>query len=279
MDGPIGIDIPERELFNPFSRIDAVVTELTQNIKSQLSRNYLSKDYYGRAKPVLGGDFGSLHPKNYTGGLRDKVRVTADFSDEVYKAYSEAASNIPATSVSRRGRPKKTQSLQQLQTEAGYKSLVKFTIDFGNADYWYYVNYGRIPGQEYMKTKQGPQPRDARGRFMKKTKYKSWTKMPPLKNIQQWVETKPALLNAELDVETRTYLAMRSIARDGIYGIRFVENAVLETMVDLENAANLFSMAWFRQALINEGLTVESKKPGRGNFRTNEYNLDITNLV
>ena len=118
-------------------------------------------------------------------------------------------------------------------------------IEFGNADYWYYVNYGRRPGVEITK-RSIKQPRSKKtGRFMKKRTYTSYTKMPPLKNIQQWVETKPALVSNELSVETRTYLAMRSIARDGIYGINFVERAIAETYPQVEGMMGSAIADWF----------------------------------
>jgi hypothetical protein len=193
------------EMIQPLGKM---VDLLQANIQKQLNRNYYSRDYFGRVKPISGNDFGGVHPKTYTGRL-----------------YESVTTNVVSPG----------------------KGSLQFVIDFGDAYYWYYVDKGRKPGAEYDKRRQTRSR--TTGRFGRAYTYKSYTKMPPLKDIQQWVETKPALVSADLSTETRTYLAMRSIARDGIYGINFIEKAILETETELNSPMGEFLAETFREIL------------------------------
>ena len=220
----LNIDVSQgisNEMIRPLETMRSL---LQQNLRKQLEGNYYSRDYFGRVKPISGNDFGGVHPKLYTGSLFQSTTVGVSVEGE------------------------------------GQSRYLQFVVDFGDAYYWYYVDQGRRPGVEYEKVKRSvKQGRDARGRFKKKPTYKSYTKMPPLKDIQVWVETKPALVSNELSTETRTYLAMRSIARDGIYGINFVQNAIDETAQDLAFAGGQFISDWFQQTIENIPIIKQGK--------------------
>lgn len=107
--------------------------------------------------------------------------------------------------------------------EGGQNNL-ELVISFIDNDYWYYVDQGREPGEEILKRRQA---RKKNGQFGKVFYVRDYTKYPPLSQILQWVKQRPALQGAG-DIDTRAYLASRSIARDGIYGIDFIEDAIRE---------------------------------------------------
>jgi hypothetical protein len=95
-------------------------------------------------------------------------------------------------------------------------------VDFGSNDYWYYVDQGRKPGDKTMKRRQA---RRKNGQFGRGYWVEDYTKYPPLASIAQWVRQRPALEGVR-DIDTRTYLAARSIAKYGIYGIKFIDSAL-----------------------------------------------------
>lgn len=214
---------------NLIHQLDVMQNILQNNLIKQLDRSYFSKDYFGVVKPVRGGDFGGLHPKTYNGLLRSQTEVFI---------------TSPAPGE------------------------IQFILDFGQADYWYYVDKGRMPGQPYQKKRKGGISRTGRalprrskktGRFLANSYYTSYTKMPPLKDIMLWVEKKPALVNSDMSLETRTYLAMRSIARDGIYGINFIENAIRETETELNSPMGEFLTELFQTIINNQPIIKQSK--------------------
>ena len=116
-----------------------------------------------------------------------------------------------------------SQSVNVQFVEAGQDNL-ELVVSFGDNDYWYYVDQGREPGEEVLKRRQA---RRKNGQFGKVFYVRDYTKYPPLSDILQWVKQRPALLGVG-DVETRAYLASRSIAKDGIYGIDFIDTAIKE---------------------------------------------------
>lgn len=193
------------ELIQPLSTITDM---LYKNIRQQLNRNYYSRDYFGRVKPVNGNDFGGVHPKTFTGQLYESVSV-----------------NIVSPG----------------------KGSLQLVLDFGQADYWYYVDKGRKPGLPYDKRRQTRSRKT--GRFGRAYTYTSYTKMPPLKAILNWVENKPALVDPKMSTNTRAYLAMRSIARDGIYGINFIEKAIAETELELNAPMGEFLTELFQRVI------------------------------
>jgi len=220
-------------LFDIGEAVQQAGATLETNLRKQLSRGYFSRSYEGVVKPVKGGDFGGIAPKNYRSTLRDGINVKVDIS-RLPTNFNEMDKQI-------------------------ISGALTYIIEFGDAsNYWYYVNYGRKPGVPYQKKKQGRSKKT--GRFQKNRYWTSYTKMPPLKDIQVWVESKPALTDPTLSVETRTYLAMRSIARDGIYGINFVENAIRETRQDLESASSQFIGSWFAKTINKSGVLAIGKE-------------------
>ena len=103
-------------------------------------------------------------------------------------------------------------------TEDNYE--IDISVSFGAAsNYGYIVEKGRKPGIPYQKTIRR---RKKDGSLGEPFTIQSYTGYPPLKNIESWVKTKPAL-NGITEVKTRTFLAARSIARDGIGATNFVE--------------------------------------------------------
>lgn len=99
---------------------------------------------------------------------------------------------------------------------------LSLVVSFPTADYWYYVDQGRKPGEEIIKRRQA---RRKNGQFGKVYYVRDYTKYPPLSQILQWVKQRPALTGVG-STETRAFLASRSIARDGIYGIEFIDAAL-----------------------------------------------------
>ena len=203
---------------------------LEQNLKRQLGYSYFPKSYYGVVKPVNSESFGGAHPKKYRGELANSVEV-----------YTRVGNNANASYIT---------------DNDIISGNIQFVIDFGANDYWYYVDQGRQPGAPIEKRRQTRSR--TTGRFGRAYTYTSYTKMPPLKDIQQWVETKPALVG-DLSVNTRTYLAMRSIARDGIGGINFVQNAIDDTIQDLAFQGGQFISEWFQQTIENIPIIKQGK--------------------
>lgn len=106
----------------------------------------------------------------------------------------------------------------------GAQNNMELVVSFINNDYWYYVDQGRKPGDEIMKRRQA---RRKNGQFGKVFYVRDYTKYPPLSSIIQWVQQRPALSGAG-SIQTRAYLASRSIAKDGIGGINFIDSAIKE---------------------------------------------------
>jgi len=107
---------------------------------------------------------------------------------------------------------------------------VRIGIDFGDASEWYYVNYGRKAGTPITKVRTD--------RFGNQIEYQSYTKFPPLEAIKSWAKAKPVLqyrdrLGRFISNDTRAYLISRSIARDGIYGIKFIDAALASVRGEL----------------------------------------------
>jgi len=90
-------------------------------------------------------------------------------------------------------------------------------VDFGSADYWEFINYGRRPSIKY----------------------------PPLQIIEAWANTKPLPrfrndLGQFVSNKTRAFLVARSIKEYGYYGINFLDKAYNKVKNELlENASQL----------------------------------------
>jgi hypothetical protein len=164
---------------------------LKRNIQRQLALPRLPKTYDGRTKPVRGGASYTPKPKNLTGALSNSVNV-----------YFQ-----------------------------GNEQNLSLVVDFRDQDYWYYVDQGRRPGKQVIRSRQAKKKDGSPG----KTYYvKDFTGYPPLATIAQWVRQRPALAN--LPIEQRIYLTSRSIAQYGIGGINFIEAALKETEGELIQA-------------------------------------------
>lgn len=135
----------------------------------------------------------------------------------------------------------------------GEDDNLQLVVSFVDNDYWYYVDQGRQPGDEILKRRQA---RRKNGQFGKVFYVRDYTKYPPLSQILQWVKQRPALQGAG-STETRAYLASRSIARDGIYGINFIEDALLEATPKLIEMFGDFAENIFNQ--FTERITEENK--------------------
>ena len=116
---------------------------------------------------------------------------------------------------------------------------LRLVVDFGSANYWYWVNYGRKPSVRY----------------------------PNIKDIRDWVESKPALQVPTLTTDQRTFLVARSIKEYGYYGINFIENAVRETEKDVFDLFGEYSANWFRELITRKVRAIFEKggsKTGQG---------------
>jgi hypothetical protein len=113
--------------------------------------------------------------------------------------------------------------------EEGEPELV---VDFQDANYWYNVNYGRKPSLRY----------------------------PNIKDIRDWVESKPALNYPELSIDQRTFLVARSIKEYGIYGINFIESAYEEVKTDLFDLFGQYGQEYLNN-LIRKEILVKWEQP------------------
>jgi hypothetical protein len=161
-----------------------ITTLLRSEIQGQLNIRRPARTYSGRYKPVSKKYPTPASKKTLTGNLAQSVQV-------YFKGNAE-------------------------------DDNLTLYVDFGNTDYWYYVDQGRKPGLPVIK----PRQKMKKDGTMGDTFYvNDFTKYPPLSSILQWVRQRPALQGAG-DVNTRAYLASRSIAQYGIYGIQFIKGAL-----------------------------------------------------
>lgn len=159
------------------SEIQNLITDLVKNsIQGELKKIRPSRGYDGRLKPVSGFGFPKLSDRVNTGNLYNSVNV-----------YYES------------------------DLEDGELNLV---VDFGNADYWYWVNYGRkgaLQGAKY----------------------------PPLSSIMLWARQRniPQFRDRQgrfMSNDDRAFLLQRSVGEYGIYKTNFVDKGidqVLENVV------------------------------------------------
>jgi hypothetical protein len=112
------------------------------------------------------------------------------------------------------------------------------------------VNYGRKPGTKTTKVRID--------RFGNQVEYESFTKFPPLNKIKEWAKAKPVLqyrdrLGRFISNDTRAYLMSRAIARDGIYGIRFIDAALQQVRDELIEMLGESATEYFN-SIIRKGL-------------------------
>jgi hypothetical protein len=145
---------------------------LQKNIQGQLKKPYPAKTFSGQNKPVSGIGRTPESTRYASGRLYRQTRVywETDFED-------------------------------------GQPNLV---VDFGSAEYWEFVNYGRRPGR-----------------------------YPPLLAIDKWVRQKPGIAGVRdekgrfISRKSLVFLMRRSIAQYGYYGIQFIDKAVTETIAQI----------------------------------------------
>lgn len=125
---------------------------------------------------------------------------------------------------------------------------LRLVVDFGSANYWYWVNYGRKPSVRY----------------------------PNIKDIRDWVESKPALQVPTLTVDQRTFLVARSIKEYGYHGINFIENAVRETEQDVLDLFGEYTAGWFRELLTRKVRAIFEKGGGKSGQGAQEIIFEVT---
>ena len=126
-------------------------------------------------------------------------------------------------------------------------------VSFSPNDYWYYLQNGRQPGQEIMKTRQSKNG--------KSIQYKSYTKIPPLDDIKTWLREKPVTqyrnkLGQFLSRDTQAFMIGRAIARDGQYPYDFLGMALKDSKKELIEKLQEYATTVFR-GLIIKNLSIE----------------------
>lgn len=184
-----------------FEEVQAMIPELLKKaIQKQLDTSRLSKtfsrNFRGENKTV-GGGFGPFNsPPKATGTLYRSVNV-----------YWEQ------------------------DIEDGDPVLI---VDFGEADWWYWVDFGRKPG-----------------------------KFPNLTSIKKWINDKPIGTWNGITPDSQAYLIGRSIQKYGTQGTNFMEKAWNSVLDDFQNPDGPVGDYVFEyiDKLISEGRIL-----GRSNF-------------
>jgi hypothetical protein len=171
---------------------------LVQNaILTELATPRVPKTFTGRLKPVTGTRTYPALPINYQGTLGNELQV-----------YWET------------------------DKEDGNMNLV---VDFGKADYWQYVEYGR----------QGKETKPS-------------NKYPPLDTIEEWARTKSGLGRPFRDSKGKfmsyrsiAFMFQRSIGKYGIYPSLFIEKALNKVIDQVEEQMADLAAQYFSDILIN----------------------------
>lgn len=120
-------------------------------------------------------------------------------------------------------------------------------VSFSPNDYWYYLQNGRQPGQEVTKSRQSKNG--------KSIQYKSYTKIPPLDSIKNWLRDKPVTqyrnkLGQFLSRDTQAFMIGRAIARDGQYPYDFLGIALEKSKKELVETIRDYATTVFRGLII-----------------------------
>jgi len=161
-----------------------ITTLLREEIQGELNIRRPARDYAGKYKPRSGKYPTPESKKSLTGQLSQSVMVYF-------------TGNIESDNLT-------------------------LNVDFGNTDYWYYVDKGRKPGNPITKRRQRLKKN---GELGKPFYVEDYTKYPPLSSILQWVRQRPALQGSGAD-HTRDASATDRFAQYGIYGINFIDSAL-----------------------------------------------------
>lgn len=164
----------------------AIEDELTRAIKGELSQYYVSRAYDGTVKPIGSNNPSYVGPKIMNSNLINQVDV-----------YFET------------------------DFETGDPELV---VDFGSADYWYYVNYGRkgkyqSPGNRYPPIAVGVEIANKRGAY------------------------------PGLTLSQTAYLINRSIGEYGTYGINFIDQAWAKAQEKVVDRFGLYGALWIENQI------------------------------
>jgi hypothetical protein len=113
-------------------------------------------------------------------------------------------------------------------------------VDFGAADYWEFVNYGRRPSMKY----------------------------PPLSIIETWAATKPVQryrndFGQFISNKSRAFLIARSIKEYGFYGINFLDTAYKNVERELIENASQLVLEYFTRKISNSRIVLrtDSNRP------------------
>lgn len=177
---------------------------IRDEIRLQLAQPRTVKTYDGRPKPVSG---------NYSLAQK-RIDNTGVLSASLKVYFEDTGDEVPT-----------------------------LVVDFGSADYWYYVDQGRKPGNAIQK-----QRRLKNGNI---TDYQSYTKYPPLDAIRQWIRQKPALTGLQASIDTKAFLAARSIARDGMFPNNFIDKALKNVQAKVEAEFEEYGVAVLLAVLDN----------------------------
>lgn len=82
-------------------------------------------------------------------------------------------------------------------------------------------------------------------------------KYPPLQAMLNWVQSKPALTNAELSIKQRAFLAGRSIAKYGIYPTPFIQNGLENAQQKMEYYFEQWAVEYFTDYIKNEKIKIK----------------------
>lgn len=181
------------------------LARLIQNeIRTQLATPRTVKSYDGRSKPISG---------NYSLGP-SKIDNTGVLSASLQVYFQDTGDNVPT-----------------------------LVIDFGSADYWYYVDQGRKPGSPILKQ-----------RVLKNggiSTYESYTKYPDIDAIKLWIRQKPALTGLQSSMDTKAFLVGRSIAKYGMYPNNFIDKALQKVQEKVESEFEEYAVAVLLAVLDN----------------------------
>jgi hypothetical protein len=182
--------------------IKNLITDLVKNsIQSELTKIRSSKGYDGRQKPISGMGFPSLNNRVNTGLLYNSVDV-----------YYET------------------------DLKDGELNLV---VDFGQADYWYWVNYGR------------------KGKLQ-------GAKYPPLSAIFNWARQRglPQFRDRQgrfISNDDRAFLLQRSIGEYGIYKTQFVDKGIEKVLEDVVFYLGDYASEFITKLLEDKRIIVKGK--------------------
>lgn len=176
-------------------------------VQKQLLRQYPARSYDGTPKPIA---------KSYPTPFGNKIASSTLYNSvDVYF---------------------------QTEIESGEAQLV---LDFGAADYWYFVDQGRRPS----------------------------VKMPNIAAIRDWIGQKSAIQQPGLSLDQRAFLAARSIQQYGIYKTDFINNAAREVAQDLNDLFGQYAVEYFKE-VIQKGVIAAWEKQFK--YDTQEKELTIT---